>query len=169
MQIFKRHSTTAFLLTALALAPLCQNATADDQLEIKGQQIYVDSTPVSFTFPFSTTLTTAEGKATHLGHFVVVTVTTVNVLNATATGTMRVITDGGDTLFATLTGYALQPFSLKETVADITITGGTGRFEGANGGWRQDSHFDFAVNAGVPVNPYIAYLAGAISKPLHDQ
>ena len=109
MQIFKRHSTTAFLLTALALAPLCRNASAGDELEIKGEEASVDSTPLSFNFPFSTSLTTAEGNATHLGHYVYVGVTVVNVLTATATGTVRIITDGGDILFATVTGHAGSP------------------------------------------------------------
>ena len=74
------------------------------------------------------------------------------------------VAENGDILFLTLTGHALQPFSLKETVGDLTITGGTGRFETTTGGWHIDSHFVYPVNSGAPSNPYVAEIIGAISK-----
>ena len=156
------------LLTALTLLTLAYPAMAGDQVPFKGKEIYVDSTPLSFNFPFASNLTTGEGRATHLGHYTIVGVTVINVTTASATGILRVTTGKGDILFVTMTGHALQPFSLKETVADFTITGGTGRFEGATGSWQTDSHFVNAVNAGVVPNPYVATLNGIISLSRHD-
>jgi hypothetical protein len=167
MKILKSSINAALLVTTCALSAISPSSFASDELAIKGTEISVDNTPISFNFPFSSSLTTAEGKATYLGHYVIVGITTVNVATATATGTLRVITDGGDILFLTVTGHALFPFSLKETVADMTITGGTGRFAGATGGWHVDSHFAYPVNAGVPQNSYFAELTGSISKPGH--
>jgi hypothetical protein len=71
----------------------------------------------------------------------------------------------GDMLFLTLTGHALKPLSLKETVGRYTVTGGTGRFAGVTGGWTFDAHFAFPVNAGAPVNPYTALISGQFSFP----
>ena len=153
------------LLATLTLLPLFSPAMASDQVSFRGHEIYVDSTPFSFNFPFSSNLTTGEGKAAYLGHYTIVGVTVINVTNATATGILRLTTGRGDILFVTLTGHALQPFSLKETSADFTITGGTGRFEGATGSWHTDSHFVNAVNAGVVPNPYFAEITGTISRP----
>jgi hypothetical protein len=167
MKTLKPSINAVLLLSTCALSAILPPSSASDELAIKGTEIFVDNTPISFNFPFSSSLTTAEGKATHLGHYVIVGITTVNVATASATGTLRVITDGGDILFVTVTGHALFPFSLKETVADMTITGGTGRFEGATGGWHVDSHFAFPVNAGVPQNSYVAELTGIISKAAH--
>ena len=106
---------------------------ANDQITIKGKEIYVDSTPVSFNFPFSSSVATAQGQATYLGNYTIIGAITVNVTTASATGIYRLVAEDGDILFLTLTGHALQPLSLKETVADFTITGGTGRFAGARG------------------------------------
>jgi hypothetical protein len=135
----------------------------------KGKEVFVDSTPLSFSFPFASNLTTAEGKATHIGRYTIGGVTVINVTSATATGTFRMVAANGDILFLTMTGYALQPFSLKQTVAYFTVTRGTGRFEGATGSWTSDSHFVHPVNAGISPNPYVAQLTGTISLPKHDE
>src|SRR6185437_8187111 len=123
----------------------------------------------SFVFPLSTSQVVAEGRLTHFGRYTLSGVTVVNVLLASATGTVTMTFADGDRLFLTLTGHALQPFSLKETVAVFTVTGGTGRFAGVTGGWQTDSHFAFAVNAAAPVNPYTAVLCGRFSFPDSDE
>jgi hypothetical protein len=163
MKLINKYRCVGVLLAGFALSCASKQTFAGDEHAIKGEEIYVDSTPLSFNFPFAANLTTAEGKASHLGHYTIVGVTTINVITASATGTFRLVTDSGDILFATMTGHALQPFSLKETVADFTITGGTGRFAGASGEWHVDSHFTYPVNAGAPSNPYFAELVGLIS------
>ncbi len=161
MTLTKTCISACLLITALNCPSL--SLAGGEQLVIKGREIYVDSTPISFAFPFSSALSTAEGKATHLGHYTIVGVLTVDVTTATATGIFRLTTEDGDILFLTLTGYALQPFSLKETVGDFTVTGGTGRFANATGGWHLDSHFVYPVNAGAASNPYVGQLDGVVS------
>ena len=155
----------ALLIMAFTLFSF--STMADQQLAINGTEIYVDSTPISFVFPLASNLTTAEGEASHLGHYTIVGLTTIDVTTASATGTFRLITEAGDILFLTMTGHALQPFTLKETVADLTVTGGTGRFVGATGGWHMDSHFVYAVNAGMASNPYVGQISGVISRATH--
>jgi hypothetical protein len=155
--------TVGLLLAALALLTLAQPAWANDPVQFKGKEVFVDNTPLSFTFPFASNLTTAEGRLTHFGHYTLIGVTVIDVTTATATGILRMTVANGDILFVTVTGHALQPFSLKQTVAIFTITGGTGRFEGATGSWTTDSFFVNAVNAGVSPNPYVGVLKGSIS------
>jgi len=162
--------TTGLFLAALTLLTLARPALAEDDLvSFKGKEVFVSSIPSSFVFPFATNLTVAEGRLTHFGHYTLSGVTVINVLLASATGTVTMTFRNGDSLFLTLTGHALQPFSLKETVANLTVTGGTGRFAGVTGGWTTDSHFAFAVNAGAPVNPYTASISGQFSFPDSDE
>jgi hypothetical protein len=156
------------VLATLSLLLQALPAMADNSFSFKGKEIYVDSTPFAFQFPFASSLTTGQGRATHLGHYTVIGVTVINVTTATATGILRMIVDNGDILFVTMTGHALQPLSLKQTVADFTITGGTGRFEGATGSWQTISDFPNQVNAGVIPNPYVARITGTIFKAKHD-
>jgi hypothetical protein len=168
MQIIKSKHDKMHLglfLAALTLLAVARSAMAEDSVFFKGKEVFVSSTPVSFVFPLSTTQVVAEGRLTHFGHYTLSGITVINVLLASATGTSTMTFADGDMLFLTLTGHALQPFSLKETVAEFTVTGGTGRFAGATGGWTTDSHFAFAVNAGAPVNPYTALLSGQFSFP----
>src|SRR5690348_11057140 len=156
-------------LAALTLLNVARPAMAEDSVFITGKEAFVSNTPVSFVFPLSTSRVVAEGRLTHFGHYTLSGVTVVNVLLASATGTSTMTFPNGDMLFLTLTGHALQPFSLKETVAIFTVVGGTGRFASVTGGWTTDSHFAFAVNAGVTVNPYTATLSGQFSLPDSDE
>jgi hypothetical protein len=138
-------------------------SSSTQTVPFKGHEAFVSSTPISFAFPFNTTRTAAEGEATHVGHYTLTGVTVINVVSASATATLTLTAANGDQLFVSMTGHALQPFSLKETTANFTITGGTGRFEGATGSWVTDSHFAFPVNAGISPNPYEAEIEGTIS------
>jgi hypothetical protein len=166
----KRHKMTlGLLLGALTLLPLTRSALAEDAVSFKGKETFVSSTPVSFSFPLAENLTVSKGRLTHFGHYTLTGVTVINVLLASATATSTMTFANGDMLFLTMTGYALTPFSLKETVGSYTVTGGTGRFEGATGGWDFDAHFDFAVNAQVSVNPYTAVLEGSFAFPDSDE
>jgi hypothetical protein len=102
---------------------LVRPALADDVVSFKGREVSVSSTPVSFVFPLSTSQVVAEGWLTHFGHYTLSGLTVINVLLASATGTSTMTFANGDMLFLTLTGHALQPLSLKETVANFTVTG----------------------------------------------
>ena len=163
MKIKQNYLKVGLVLTALTLLPLAYRAMAKDQVPFKGVEVGALSF-VSFDFPFSTILCTAEGDATYLGHYAVTGILVVNVLTATATGTFTMTAANGDKLFTTMTGVALQPPSLKETVDNHTVTGGTGIFEGATGSWVLDSHFAFLFGD-VSSDPYVGVLEGIISTP----
>lgn len=157
--------TIGLFLAALALLTAARPAMAEDAVFFRGNEVFVSSTPMSFSFPFATNKTVAQGRLTHFGHYTLTGITVINVLLASATATSTMTFADGDMLFLTSSGYALQPFTLKETVGTYTVTGGTGRFAGVTGGWSFDAHFDFAVNAGAAVNPYTAVLKGSFSFP----
>ena len=164
MKIKQNYLKVGLVLTALALLPLAYPAMAEDQVPFKGTEVG-GITAVSFDFPFATLLQTAEGEASHLGHYTVTGIVVVDVTAGTATGTYTITAANGDTLFTTTIGHALQPLSLKETVDNVTVTGGTGRFEDATGSWVQDSHFVFVFGGPEITDPYVATLEGILSTP----
>jgi hypothetical protein len=162
MKIKQNYLKVGFLLTALTLLPIAQPAMAKDQVPFKGVEVG-DITGVAFDFPFATLLQTAEGEASHLGQYTVTGIVVVDVTTGTATGTYTITAANGDMLFTTTIGHALQPLSLKETVDNVTVTGGTGRFENATGSWVKESHFAFVFGGPEITDPYVATLEGTIS------
>ena len=76
-----------------------------------------------------------EGTATHLGRFTAVSVETVDLASATATGTMDFTAANGDRLLTTTTGGEDQfvPPNISHVTIAATVVGGTGRFAGATG------------------------------------
>jgi len=160
MKIKQNYLKVGLVLTALTLLPLAYPAMAKDQVPFKGVEVGALSF-VSFDFPFSTILCTAEGDATYLGHYAVTGILVVNVLTATATGTFTMTAANGDKLFSTMQGSVVQP---QETLDTHTVTGGTGIFERATGSWVLDSHFAFLFGD-VSSDPYVGVLEGTISSP----
>lgn len=82
-----------------------------------------------------------EGHATHLGRYALAIEETVNLLNASAVGTLVLSAANGDTVTGTFTGHA-QPGPLVSITEEATITGGTGRFAGATGSFVINRVFD---------------------------
>jgi len=151
------------LLAALVLLPFARPALGAEEVAFKGEEVFVSSTPVSFSAPLAVNDTVATGTLTEFGRYTLTGRTVINVLLASATATSTMAFTNGDQLLLTMTGHAVEPFSLQETVGTYTVTGGTGRFAGATGGWSFVAHFDYPVNAGVAVNPYTAVLDGHFS------
>ena len=161
MKIKQNYLKVGFLLTALTLLPIAQPAMAKDQVPFKGVEVG-DITGVAFDFPFATLLQTAEGEATHLGHYTLTGDFVVDVRFGTATGVFTLTAANGDKLFLNMEGHAV-PTDLTKTVANFTVTGGTGRFEGATGSYT--SHNQLAFSVGTSPNPYLGVLEGTISTP----
>ena len=94
--------------------------------------------------PFGAVNGRADGTATHLGRFTVVFPHTVNFATRSGVGTYTFTAADGDTLTAAFTGQAQQGpvVSIEE---HATITGGTGRFEGATGAFVVQRRFDQAT------------------------
>src|SRR5260370_5075254 len=151
------------LMAGLALA---YPAMAGDQVQYKGEEVGV-VTKGAFQFPFAHASTTAKGEAVYIGHYTLTGDFTVDVRFGTATGVFTLTSANGDMLFLDMEGHAV-PTNLTKTVANFTVTGGTGRFEGATGSFAADNQFDFAVNLPSP-NPYDAAIDVAISPPAAKQ
>jgi hypothetical protein len=144
----KRHSSAAYLaLAVLAVLGLAGPVAAGEQVPFKGRlEGVVTVTPVSPPFIVDV-LVNAAGEATHLGRFTLAIPHRVNRANGTATGSYHLTAANGDTLFASFAGQSMPTptpgvIYIAETA---TITGGTGRFAGATGGFICERLFD-AVN-----------------------
>lgn len=94
--------------------------------------------------PFALVEGVATGQASHLGRFTVEFPHTVNFATASGAGTYTFVAANGDTLTATFTGQA-QLGTVTSILEQATITGGTGRFAGASGGFTARRLFDPAT------------------------
>jgi len=116
----------ALILTAALAIP----GTAGDLLPFKGtmQGHDVDS-------PGHVVTTTGTGIGTHLGDFSFTQVATVNLAAFTDIGSAHWIAANGDSIDTTLAGSAeLTATPGVISITEVhTITGGTGRFSGAQG------------------------------------
>jgi len=163
MKIKQNYLKVGLVLTVLALLPLVRPALAGDQVPYQAEEVGA-VTKGAFQFPFAHQSTVAVGEATHIGHYTLAGDFVVDVRFGTATGVFTLTAANGDTLFLDMEGRAV-PTDLTRTVANFTVTGGTGRFEGATGSFTADNQFDFAVNLPVSPNPYVADIKGTISTP----
>src|SRR5437870_8816563 len=117
----------AMILTAAIAVP----AAAQQQVPFKGTFQGNDTTNPTGIPP--TIATSATGVGTHLGQFSFTQEVTVNFANFTDTGSARLIAANGDSIYTTVLGSAV-PGPVVFKVTEIhTITGGTGRFTGAQG------------------------------------
>ena len=123
------------LCVAAALGALLVPAAtwAKDDVPLKATVVTTSYTAVPGTFPVLATITSyGEGTSTHLGK---VTSSAVVTLTWTPTGiwsagTATTVAANGDRLCSTQSGWTTGPGAF---VGTFTITGGTGRFEGATG------------------------------------
>jgi hypothetical protein len=130
-----RLSMTAVILTSA----LAVHAAAQTQIPFKGT-IQGQDIDKGFTSPGMFLVeSTGSGNGILLGQFTFTLETTLNVATSTDTGTAHFTAANGDTLDATYTSVIpaqVTPtpdgfvFSIQEI---FTITGGTGRFAGAQG------------------------------------
>jgi hypothetical protein len=147
-------------LSVLAMLALASTVTAGEQLPFKGT-LQGDVTRTGAP-PVITVNISAAGNATQLGQFAVSIPHSVTVATKTATGAYLFVAANGDTLTATFTG-ASAPLPTDPTVLAIvenaTITGGTGRFEGATGSFTAERLYD--TIAGTTTGTF----EGSVSSP----
>lgn len=108
--------------------------------------------------PFASVEVFTVGTGTKLGRFTMELPHTVNFATASATGTCTIVAANGDVLTGDFTGQA-QVGPIVSIVEHVTITGGTGRFEGATGTFVITRTFDPA--AGMTTGSF----EGTISAP----
>jgi hypothetical protein len=90
--------------------------------------------------------TVGGGNTTHLGSFTMVSPHFSDLVSLGVEGTQNFTAANGDTLTASFTGqFSVIEGGLLAATIDCTITGGTGRFAGAGGGYTFDIVFDPAT------------------------
>jgi hypothetical protein len=121
----------AMLLTAV----LAVQAAAQKQVPFKGSlQGHETDTPEGGPPP--TTLSVdgnTTGIASHVGQFSFSYQLTVTLANGTATGSAQLIAANGDSIYTTVAGSSEVTAGIASITEINTITGGTGRFAGAQG------------------------------------
>ena len=140
----KRYSFAASLaLAVLAVLGLAGPTAAGEQVPFKGN-LEGDVTVDPLTPPFVEVDVDAAGEATHLGQFVLDIPHVVNRAKGTAVGSYEFTAANGDALFADFTGHSTPTATpaVLFIVEVATITGGTGRFAGASGGFTCERYFD---------------------------
>jgi hypothetical protein len=119
----------AMILTAALVVP----AAAQQQVPLKGTFQGNDTVSPGPSPTTALLRTTATGTGTHLGPFSFTQELTLNGANLTDTGSAQWIAANGDIIYTVVVGSAIQG-DVVFTVTEIhTITGGTGRFSGAQG------------------------------------
>jgi hypothetical protein len=123
----------ALILTAALAVP----AAAQKQVPFKGSlQGHETGTPGGGPPPTTVNVDgSATGIATHVGQFSFTYQLTVTLANGTSTGSAQLIAANGDSIFTTFAGSS-EPTAAPDvlSITEInTITGGTGRFAGAQG------------------------------------
>ena len=130
----RRNIAAGLALAALVVLGLAGPVAAGDQVPFKGSLDGV-ATVTPRTPPFVFVNIEGEGHATQLGHFEVSIPHVTNRSNGTAVGSYVFTAANGDTLTADFTSQ-VTPTDVPGVVSvavTATITGGTGRFDGATG------------------------------------
>lgn len=129
----------ALLLAILLMGTTLAAASARKPLPLKGSIEAVETYQVNGPTMFVTA--TGTGEATHLGHYTVSYEVEVDLPTGSGTGlSAQYVAANGDTLFAEGSGQATPTddptvFVVVET---FTITGGTGRLDGATGNFTEE-------------------------------
>src|SRR5262245_20942431 len=128
----RAHTLAASVaLAVLAVLGSGSPASAGDQMPFQGS---LSGTADVSEFPFA--IVRATGNGTFLGDF---TFTMPHLVTPpTAVGTFEFMAANGDKIVGTMTGDSApaEVPSFLSIVETMTITGGTGRFVGASGGFR---------------------------------
>jgi hypothetical protein len=130
----KTRSNIYLPIAAMILTGALALAEAPKQVPFKGT-LHGDDVDTLLSPTTGLSVTTGMGIGTHIGQFSFRLENTFNLANLTATGSAHWIAANGDSFDTTSTGFG-EPtdtpniLSITET---HTITGGTGRFAGAQG------------------------------------
>jgi hypothetical protein len=130
----------ALLLVILVVGTtLAAAASAGKPLPFKGSIEALETYQVNG--PTMLVMATGSGEATHLGRYTVTYEVAVDLPTGTGSGiSAHYVAANGDSLFAEGSGQATPTDdpSVFVVVENYTITGGTGRFDGATGSFTED-------------------------------
>lgn len=103
------------------------------------------------------------GTASHLGRFTFTYTTKVDLTNGLSSGVIQLVAANGDVINGVSIGRGepTETPNLTHVIQLVTITGGTGRFQGAIGGFTSDSLLVDDPNTGIGLSS--GSLTGIIS------
>jgi hypothetical protein len=149
-------------IAALVVIGLAGPAPAGDQVPFKGTWAgqTVSAAPLPDDPFIIAVVSTGGGHATHLGRYTMTSPHLSSLLTGFAEGEQNFTAANGDTVTAHFSGF-FTPTPDGFLAADLraTITGGTGRFDGATGGYTFSIVFDPATFQSV------ATIDGTIARP----
>jgi hypothetical protein len=153
-----RFRSAGAALAIVGVLGLAGPASAGEPVPFAGGFAGTDTgTPIPNT-PFASVRVEAVGTATQLGRFTYTAQITVNTATGAGSGTFVFTAANGDTVSGTITGQAaFTPPNVLSISETATVTGGTGRFAGATGG------FDVARLKNTATGATVASFEGAIS------
>ena len=105
------------------------------------------------------------GTASHLGRFTYTYKVTVDLTSALSSGVIQLVAANGDVINGVSVGRG-EPTDtpdLTHVIQLVTITGGTGRFQGATGGFTSDAFLVNDTKTGIGLSS--GTLKGTISTP----
>jgi hypothetical protein len=139
MKSTKRSNIYLPMAAMILTAALAMTAVAQNQVPFKGA-MQGNDTDTAFTNTTVTVLTVGTGVGTHVGQFSFTQQITVNFADGTDTGSAHWIAANGDSFDTTIAGSG-EPTDTPGVIriTEIhTITGGTGRFAGAQGSFTME-------------------------------
>ena len=139
MKITKRSNIYLPMAAMILTAALAMTAVAQNQVPFKGA-MQGNDTDTAFTNTTVTVLTVGTGVGTHVGQFSFTQQITVNFADGTDTGSAHWIAANGDSFDTTIAGSG-EPTDTPGVISITeihTITGGTGRFAGAQGSFTME-------------------------------
>jgi hypothetical protein len=139
MKTITRSNIYVSMTAMILAATLAVSAAAQQQVPFKGTLQGNDSdTFLSETTILVTTIGTGIGS--HIGQYSVTMEIMVDIVHLTSIGVAHFIAANGDSIFATSVGSG-EPTDNPDVIRineTYTITGGTGRFEGAQGNFTME-------------------------------
>ncbi len=147
------------MVTLVAFAP--QSSRADNQVPFRGS--FSTTFQSVLQFPFLYVTVEGQGNVSHMGLTSAFTDNqVVNLITGSTTATYTLTAANGDTIVLEMSFQATQIPGGVTFAGDYTVTGGTGRFDGATGGGvLAGSAFFTGPNDGVGSFS----VAGTISPP----
>lgn len=132
-RLFISTIVVLLLMIVLVSTVFAAPASSERQFLLKGSVQDVETQQVAF--PTITVDGTGSGNATHLGLYTISYHALLNIPTLSATTSATVVAADGSSLFGEGTGQGTPTGApgIVSIVETYTITGGTGRFEGATG------------------------------------
>jgi hypothetical protein len=143
MKINSYLAIMAMILTTALAVPAAAQKQVPFKGSIQAQETDVPSVPPGSLFAAGS----GTGIGSHVGQFSLSYDLTVSLATGTATGTGHWAAANGDTIDTTITGTSVPTptpgvFSIREI---YVVTGGTGRFEGAQGSFIVERSIDLTT------------------------